>query len=190
VEVTISGGAMAARGSSVLGIEPGDNVALATLLYGMMLPSGNDAAEQVAIALAPSRQVYLDWMNQKAAELGLQDTHFTNPSGLDAAEHYSRAYDMALLGRAAMQHPTFRTLAGARRYTNDGFSMTNLNRLLGVYAGADGVKIGSTRRAGKTMVASATRQGQRVYVTVMHSTDLPGDTARLLDWVWRTFSWS
>jgi D-alanyl-D-alanine carboxypeptidase len=191
VDVTVSGSELAARtGSSIMGLKPGENVSLKTLLYGMMLPSGNDAAEQVALALAGARETYVSWMNERVLQLGLRDTHFVNPSGLDASGHYSSAYDMALLGREAMRNPVFRQLAGAASYRGDGYRLTNLNKLLGVYPGADGVKIGSTRRAGKTMVASATRDGHRVYVVVMHSTDLPGDTTLLFNWVWRSFAWS
>ena len=190
VAVTVSGSAMAARnGSSIMGLEPGEDVSLETLLYGMMLPSGNDAAEQVALALGGSRETYVGWMNERVAQLGLRDTHFVNPSGLDAAEHYSSAYDMAVLGREAMQNPVFRRLAGAATYRGDGYRLSNLNRLIGAYPGADGIKIGSTRRAGKTIVASAQHDGHRVYVALMHSADLPGDSSRLFDWVWRTFTW-
>jgi D-alanyl-D-alanine carboxypeptidase (penicillin-binding protein 5/6) len=190
IEVTISGSAMAARDhSSIMGLEPGREVSLATLLHGMMLPSGNDAAEQVALALGSSREAYVAWMNEKVADLGLQDTHFVNPSGMDAAGHYSSAYDMAMLGRVAMRNEAFRQLAGAATYRGDGYSMANLNRLLGAYPGADGVKIGFTRAAGRTIVASATHDGHRVYVSLMRSQDLPGDSAALFDWVWRTFSW-
>jgi serine-type D-Ala-D-Ala carboxypeptidase (penicillin-binding protein 5/6) len=190
VDVTVSGSQLAARtGSSIMGLEPGENVSLQTLLYGMMLPSGNDAAEQVALALAGGRETYVNWMNERVLRLGLRDTHFVNPSGLDASGHYSSAYDMALLGREAMRNPVFRQLAGTATFRGDGFRLANLNRLLGVYPGADGVKIGSTRRAGKTMVASATRDGHRVYVVVMHSSDLPGDTTLLFNWVRRSFAW-
>ncbi|MBV9544916.1 MAG: D-alanyl-D-alanine carboxypeptidase [Chloroflexi bacterium] len=191
IKVTISAMAMAARdGSSTMGIEPGETVSLDTLLHGMMLPSGNDAAEQVAVALADSREQYLDWMNQEAAALGLRDTHFVNPSGMDADGHYSSAYDNAMLARYAMRNPTFRDLAGTDQYTGDGFSMHNLNRLLNNYPGADGVKIGYTDNAQKTFVASATRDGHRVYVSLMHSQDLVGDSTALFDWVWDNFSWN
>lgn len=190
IPVTISGSAMAARDrSSIMGLEPGREVSVSTLLYGMMLPSGNDAAEQVALALADSREEYVGWMNEKVAELGLADTHFVNPSGMDAADHYSSAYDMARLGRVAMQDETFRRLAGAASYRGDGYSMNNLNRLLGAYPGADGIKIGLTRAAGRTIVASATRDGHRVYVSLMRSQDLPADSTALFEWVWRTFEW-
>jgi D-alanyl-D-alanine carboxypeptidase len=190
VPVTISGSAMAARDrSSIMGLEPGREVALGTLLYGMMLPSGNDAAEQVALALGESRETYVAWMNEKVAALGLTDTHFVNPSGMDAADHYSSAYDMARLGRIAMQDETFRRLAGAASYRGDGYSMNNLNRLIGAYPGADGIKIGLTRAAGRTIVASATRDGHRVFVSLMRSQDLPADSTALFEWVWRTFEW-
>ena len=190
IKVTVSAMAMANRdGSSTMGIEPGRSVSLDTLLHGMMLPSGNDAAEQVAVALADSREQYIEWMNQEAAALGLKDTHFVNPSGMDAAGHYSSAYDMAMLARYAMHNATFRDLASTTRYTGDGFPMQNLNRLLDLYPGADGVKIGYTDAALKTIVASATHDGHRVYVSLMHSQDLVGDSTRLFDWVWANFAW-
>jgi LysM repeat protein len=190
IGVTISGSAMAARdGSSIMGLEPGREVALRTLLYGMMLPSGNDAAEQVALALAGSREEYVGWMNEAATSLGLQDTRFVNPSGMDAPGHYSSAYDMAQLGRAAMRNETFRQLAGAPTYRGDGYSLSNLNRLIGSYLGADGIKIGRTREAGRTIVASAARDGHRVYISLIRSQDTVADCRVLFDWVWRTFNW-
>jgi serine-type D-Ala-D-Ala carboxypeptidase (penicillin-binding protein 5/6) len=190
VRVSVSASAMAARdGSSTMGIEPGRMVALETLLYGMMLPSGNDAAEQVALALADSREQYVGWMNDLAVALGLSETHFANPSGMDAPGHYSSAYDMAMLARYAMRNPTFRELAAARLRNDDIYRMHNLNRLLDVYPGADGVKIGFTDAAQKTIVASAVHNGRRVYVSLLHSADLVTDSSALFDWVWDNFAW-
>jgi hypothetical protein len=190
IDVTVSASAMVARdGSSTMGIEPGHSVSLDTLLHGMMLPSGNDAAEQVAVSLGGTREQYVTWMNDEAAALGLKDTHFVNPSGMDAAGHYSTAYEMAVLARYAMRNSAFRDLAAATTYSGDGFHMTNLNRLLGVYPGADGVKIGFTDAAQKTIVASAVHNGHRVFVSLMHSQDLPGDCTALFNWVWDSFSW-
>jgi D-alanyl-D-alanine carboxypeptidase len=190
IKVTVSASAMVARdGSSTMGIEPGRSVSLDTLLHGMMLPSGNDAAEQVAVALADSREQYVDWMNQEALALGLRDTHFVNPSGMDAAGHYSSAYDMAMLARYAMHNATFRSLAAATSYAGDGYPMSNLNRLLASYPGTDGVKIGFTDAAQKTIVASAVRDGHRVYISLMRSQDLVGDCTALFNWVWKSFSW-
>jgi D-alanyl-D-alanine carboxypeptidase len=190
VPVTISGSAMAARdGSSIMGLEPGERVTLRTLLYGMMLPSGNDAAEQVALALAGSRERYVGWMNELVQALGLKDTRFVNPSGMDARGHYSSPYDMAVLARYGMNSEGFRRLSAAATYRGDGYALANLNRLIGTYPGADGVKIGRTPAAGRTIVASATRNGRQVLVSLMRSQDLPGDSAALFDWVWRTYAW-
>lgn len=187
---TVSSSALVAcDGSSVMGLEPDDHVTLETLLYGMMLPSGNDAAEQVAYSIGGSREHYVAWMNDEVASLHLRDTHFVTPSGMDADDHYSSAYDMAMLARYAMQNPEFRTLASTRSYVGDEYYMHNLNQLLYSYPGADGVKIGYTDIAGRTIVASATRDGHRVYVSLMGSKNLVGDCTALFDWVWKTYQW-
>jgi len=187
---TVSSTALVAcDGSSVMGLEPEDHVTLETLLYGMMLPSGNDAAEQVAYSLAGSRERYVDWMNEKVASLHLRDTHFVTPSGMDADEHYSSAFDMALLARYAMQNPEFRRIVATTRFVGDDYYMHNLNPLLGTYQGADGVKIGYTEIAGRTIVGSATRDGHRVYVSLMGSRNTAGDCIALFDWIWKTFRW-
>jgi D-alanyl-D-alanine carboxypeptidase len=143
----------------------------------------------VAVSLADSREQYIEWMNQEAASLGLKNTHFANPSGMDAPGHYSSAYDMAILARYAMRNAVFRDLAGTTRYSGDGYPMQNLNRLLDLYPGVDGVKIGFTDAAQKTTVASATHDGHHVYVSLMHSQDLVGDCTLLFNWVWDTFAW-
>jgi len=180
---------VACDGSSVMGLEPNDHVSLETLLYGMMLPSGNDAAEQVAVLLGGSRERYVAWMNEKVASLHLRDTHFVTPSGIDADEHYSSAYDMALLARDAMKNPEFRKIVATSYFVSDDYYMHNLNPLLGMYDGADGVKIGYTEIAGRTIVASATRDGHRTYVSLMGSRNLAADSRELFDWVWKTYRW-
>jgi serine-type D-Ala-D-Ala carboxypeptidase (penicillin-binding protein 5/6) len=178
-----------ADGSSIMGLRPGTTVSVRTLLYGLLLPSGNDAAEQLAVSLAPSRDAYVQAMNDEVAELGLRDTHFVNPSGLDADGHDASAYDLAELGRAAMANSTFRDIVGTPSYTGDGTRLAGHNPLLGVYPGADGVKTGTTDLAGHVLVASATRGGHRVLVVIMHSDDLVADSTALYDWVWQTFAW-
>jgi D-alanyl-D-alanine carboxypeptidase len=192
VPITIDGAAMAARGSTVMGLVPGDSLTMRTLLYGLMLPSGNDAAEQIALAVGRGqRQLFISWMNDRAASLGLQDTHFVDPHGLASRQHYTTAYELATLARAAMLRPdgVFRQLARAQTYRAEGYRLTNLNRLLPLDPGADGVKIGYTPAAGKTMVASATRDDHRVYVGLLRSADLPGDASALLDWAWASHRW-
>jgi D-alanyl-D-alanine carboxypeptidase len=128
-------------------------------------------------------------MNEKVAALRLRDTHFVSPSGMDADDHYSSAYDMAMLGRYAMENPEFRVLASTPFFVGDDYYMHNLNPLLGSYPGADGVKIGYTEIAGRTIVASASRDGHRVFVSLMSSRNLSGDCIALFDWVWKTFRW-
>jgi D-alanyl-D-alanine carboxypeptidase len=190
ITTTVSATALAAcDGSSLMGLEPNDRVRLDTLLYGMMLPSGNDAAEQVAFALGGSREVYVGWMNDKVSALGLHDTHFVTPSGMDADDQYSSAYDMAMLGRYAMQNPVFRTIAATPYFVGDEYYMHNLNGLLSSYPGADGVKIGYTEIAGRTIVGSVARDGHRVYVSLMGSRNLNGDSVALFEWVFKTFRW-
>jgi D-alanyl-D-alanine carboxypeptidase len=187
---TVSSSAMVAcDGSSVMGLEPNDQVTLETLLYGMMLPSGNDAAEQVAYSLAGSRDAYVAWMNEKVVSLQLHDTHFVTPSGMDANDHYSSAFDMAQVARYAMQNREFRQLAATPRFVGDDYYMHNLNPLISSYPGADGVKIGYTEIAGRTIVASASRDGHRVYVSLLGSRNPAGDCVALFDWVWKTFRW-
>jgi D-alanyl-D-alanine carboxypeptidase len=108
---------------------------------------------------------------------------------MDAPGHYSSAYDMAMLARYAMRNPTFRDLASARFRSDDIYRMYNLNRLLDVYPGADGVKIGFTDLAQKTIVASAVKDGHRVYVSLLHSGNLVADSSALFEWVWDNFEW-
>jgi D-alanyl-D-alanine carboxypeptidase len=188
--ITVDGWAMAAAdGSSIMGLAPGPRLSVRTLLYGLLLPSGNDAAEQLAGGLSESRAQFVDSMNTRIAELGLRDTHFVNPSGLDAPNHYSSAYDLAHLARMAMRDETFREIVSSPAYAAEGFDLRGHNPLLGVYPGADGVKTGTTDQAGKAMVASVVRDGHRVFVVVIHSDDLVADCSALFDWAWATFNW-
>jgi D-alanyl-D-alanine carboxypeptidase len=192
VRVNVDGFAMAAAdGSSIMGLSPGQRLTIETLLDGLLLPSGNDAAEQLAISVGESRAGFVDWMNSLATdELGLHDTHFVNPSGLDADGHYASAYDLAELARRAMRDDVFREIVATPEVRAEGFVLTGHNPLIGAYPGADGVKTGATDNAGKVLVASATRNGHRVYAVVMHSADIQADTTALLDWTWREFGWS
>jgi hypothetical protein len=175
--------------STVMGLTPGESLALETLLYGLMLPSGNDAALAIARHVGGSEARFVDLMNEKVKALGLQDTQFRNPHGLDAEGHYSSAYDMAIMARYAMQSPLFQSLSGAQHWQAEGYDLWNLNKLLGHYPGADGVKVGFTDNAGRCLVASATRDGHRVFVTVIRSHDPAGDSRALLDYAFQNFKW-
>ena len=175
------------RYSTLMGIKPGERLTLRDLLYGLMLPSGNDAAIAIARHLAGNETTFVEWMNQRARELGLASAHYANPHGLDSrrTSQVLSAYDLAELTRYAMLDPEFRDIVGTRLWTAHGeqqtYGMANSNRLLGAYSGAEGVKIGYTRRAGQTLVGSVVRDGRRLIVVVLGSQQRVTDTIRLLD---------
>jgi D-alanyl-D-alanine carboxypeptidase len=176
--------------STVMGLEPGENLSLLTLLYGLMLPSGNDAALAIAQHVGGgSVERFVQMMNDKARALGLENTHFANPHGLDAPDHYSSPFDMVQFARYGMRNAEFAQLAAAKSWAGEGYRLSNLNRLLWSYPGADGVKVGYTDEAGKTIVATATRDGHRVYVGLMRSLDLVSDCTLLLDYAFENFTW-
>ena len=171
-------------GSTIMGLKPGMQLSLLDLLYGLLLPSGNDAAIAIAEGIGGTQAHFVDMMNAKAQSLALDDTHFTNPHGLDDKDLVSSARDMAMLARYVMENPTLRTIVSTLSWQPkwDGPPVWNGNRLLGEYPGADGVKIGYTEASQQTMVASATRDGRRIIVAVMRSQDRYADSERLLDW--------
>jgi D-alanyl-D-alanine carboxypeptidase (penicillin-binding protein 5/6) len=130
--------------STVMGIEPGMRLSMRDLLYGLLMRSGNDAAIQIAEHVAGSVPAFVRMMNDKAAALGLYDTHFTNPHGLDDAALYSSAHDMAVMGRELLNDPLLAEIVRTKTYQPawDGPALQNLNLLLGFYEGAIGVKRG------------------------------------------------
>ncbi|MEX2446720.1 MAG: serine hydrolase [Dehalococcoidia bacterium] len=191
VEVTVDGTQM--HGSTVMGLVPGERLMLRDLLYGLMLPSGNDAALAIAEHIGGSVPAFVEAMNDRSDELGLTDTSWANPHGLDADGHYTTAYDLALLTRAVMQREDFRTIADARTYRAEGvqrtYEMTTGNPLYARIEGVDGIKVGYTRRGRQTIVGSAARDGHRVYVVALVSPDRAADGVALFDWVFSTYRW-
>jgi hypothetical protein len=175
--------------STVMGLEPGENLSMETLLFGLMLPSGNDAGLAIAQHIAGSEAAFTELMNAKVAELGLVNTRFVNSHGLDASGHYSSAYDLSMLSRAGMRDATFARLAGTRRHEAEGYVLLNMNRLLAVYPKADGVKVGYTDAAGRAIVASATQDGHRLYAVLIRSNNPVSEAQTLLEWGFQGFSW-
>ena len=171
-------------GSTIMGLEPGMTLSLRDLLYGLLLPSGNDAAIVIARGVAGSEERFTMLMNDKAAALALDDTHFTNAHGLYEDGLESSAYDMAILARYVMQNRELRAIVGAKEWQPawDGPPVWNGNRILTEYEGADGVKIGYTEESQQTIVASAVRDGRRLIVSAMRSQDRYQDAIRLFDW--------
>ncbi len=175
--------------STVMGLVPGENVAMRTLLYGLMLPSGNDAALAIAEHVGGSQAAFAQMMNDRVAELGLRDSHFMNPHGLDEDGHYSSAYDMVMLARHGMQDGNFRALAAAKSWSGEGYQLTNLNGMLWYYDGADGVKVGYTDNSGRAIVASATVGGHRVYVGLMRAPTMNEDCVALFNYAFNNWEW-
>ena len=161
-EVKITYEMVAVEGSS-MGLKVGDTVTYKDLLYGLMLPSGNDAANAVAISLAGSLPKFAVLMNDKAAELGLKNTNFVTPSGLDSNNHFTSAYDLAILANHALKNEDFKKAASTKSitltYTNPErkVTLTNHNKLLNLYEGTIGVKTGFTSSAGRCLVSAATK---------------------------------
>ncbi|MBI3977656.1 MAG: D-alanyl-D-alanine carboxypeptidase [Chloroflexi bacterium] len=186
---------LAGTGSSVMGLQPGDRLTLEDLLWGLMLPSGNDAAVVVARGVAGSVPAFVALMNTRAQDLGLRGTHFANPHGLDDPQHYTTAEDLASLARHAMQDPLFRTIVGTERtalQASRQFAMVNTNRLLAypdLAPGVDGVKTGTTGDAGDCVIASVTRGGRSFIIAVMGSRGRNPDAIKLIDYAYATFSW-
>ncbi len=175
------------EGSSIY-LKVGEEMSLQNLLYGLMLRSGNDAATAIAEHVGGSEEGFVYLMNKKAELLGLENTRFANPHGLDDADHYSSANDMAKLTAYALRNAVFRDIVKTRVKTvpnpNDSwdYNWTNKNKMLALYEGADGVKTGYTKQAFRCLVSSATRNGQQLAAVTLNDGDDWADHRRLLDW--------
>ncbi len=158
--------AVGIEGSSIY-LKAGEVLTIQELLYGMMLHSGNDAATALAIYCGGTVEGFAELMNDKARALGMNNSHFENPHGLDSPEHYSTARDLAILAAYAMDNPLFAKTVSAKSVTIGTRYLKNHNKLLWQIDGAEGVKTGYTKAAGRILVSSVTRQGRRlVAVTV------------------------
>lgn len=192
-EVATVSARAAAIGESTMGLRQGEQVRVEDLLYGLLLSSGNDAAIALAEHLAGSVEAFVAQMNERAAQLGLTNTHYVNPHGLDngsyySPQHYSSARDLARLGAVAMANPIFARVAGTMLRDVPGppgqppHRLRHLVSQLWWYPGAYGVKTGWTGRAGQVRVVAARRAGARLIAVVMDSPDEVGETRDLLDY--------
>ena len=163
--------AVGIEGSSMY-LKEGEILTLQELLYGLMLSSGNDAAVALAIYCGGTVEGFAELMNDKARLLGLKNTHFVNPNGLDAPDHYSTAEDLAKLAAYAMKNPVFAKTVSTKTVKAGNRYLTNHNKLLWRVDGADGVKTGFTKAAGRILVSSATRDQRRVVAVTI---DAPND---------------
>lgn len=159
--------AVGIEGSSIY-LREGEILTIQELLYGLMLHSGNDAAVALAIYCGGTVEGFAQLMNDKAHSLGMRNTHFVNPNGLDSPGHYSTARDMALLAAYAMDNPIFAQTVSTKNVSICNRSLKNHNKLLWRVEGADGVKTGFTKAAGRILVSSVTRQGRRLIAVTMN----------------------
>ena len=185
--ITIDPRAVGVEGSSVY-LVAGEQLTLEQLLYALLLESANDAATAIAIGVADSVEAFAELMNQTARDMGLENTCFQNPHGLDHAEHYTTARELAQIASEALKHPTIATIVATRKTTiphsgNDGVRLlVNHNRLLRDYENAIGVKTGYTKRSGRCLVSAAEENGAMLIAVTLNAPDDWRDHTSLLDY--------
>lgn len=182
--ITVPKRAVGVEGSSIY-LRAGQRVTIEDLLYGLMLRSGNDAAQALAYAVAGSIDAFAQIMNEVARQCGAQDSNFVNPHGLHDDMHYTTAYDMALIASKAYEYEEFRKIVNTKiaKIAIDGESVAigNKNKLLKQYKGANGVKTGYTKKSGRCLVGGAEREGMQLISVVMNCPDMWRQTANMLD---------
>ncbi len=188
--------AAAGTGGSSLNLYPGQNITLRELVTGLLLRSGNDAAVAIAEHLAGSVNAFVEIMNSKAASIGAVHTHFSNPHGLSAPNHLSTAFDLAWITRYALNNPTFAEIVSTketniewldRKGKSQDRNLRNTNKLLWMLEDADGVKTGTTNRAGPCLVSSATRGNQKLIAVVLNDHSRWFDSMQLLKYGFDSF---
>lgn len=179
--VTVPDAAVGLEGSSMY-LKKDETLTRRDLLYGMMLHSGNDAALTLAISVSGSEAAFVRQMNLRARALGLTQTHFANPHGLDSGENYSTALDLAHLAQAALQNAQLRAVVSTKTAVCAGRTLTNHNKLLWRYDGCIGVKTGYTRHAGRILVSAAERDGRMLIAVTISDPDDWRDHTALLDY--------
>ena len=179
--------AVGIEGSSMY-LKEGEVLTIQELLYGLMLHSGNDAAVALAIYCGGTVEGFVELMNDKARLLGMDGTHFANPNGLDHPQHYSTARDLAVLSAYAMQNPVFSQTVSTKSLTIGQRSLKNHNKILWMVEGADGVKTGFTKAAGRILVSSASRDGRRLIAVTIHDPNDWQDHTALLENGFRNYA--
>lgn len=186
----------ASMGGSQIFLEPGEEMTVEEMLKGIAMASGNDASVAMAEKLAGSEEAFVQMMNERAAQLGLKNTHFANSNGLPVANHYSSAYDIALMSRELLKHEQIVKFTGAyqdylRKDTAKPFWLVNTNKLVRFYDGADGLKTGFTTEAKYCLSATAKRDNLRVIAVVMGEPDSKtrnAEVGKLFDYAFSQYS--
>ncbi len=185
-KVKVPAQAVGVEGSSIY-LEKDEELTVRDLLYGLMLQSGNDCAVALAVTTAGSIRDFAAMMNETAAKAGAEKTNFVNPHGLHDDNHYTTARDLAAIAAYAMKNETFRTIVSTKRYTAPWQGrdydrvILNKNKILSTYDGGDGVKTGYTKKAGRCLVSSATRDGMNVIAVVLNCGPMFEDCRALMD---------
>lgn len=179
---------------SRLGLKTNDKITYEDLLYGLLLCSGNDAATQIAISVGGSVEGFAEMMNNKAKEMGLEHSHFVTPHGLDSSEHYTTAYELAIMADYALGIETFAKIVATKNYTVtiNGYpkNITNTNELLGFLEGVNGVKTGFTNGAGRCLVTSVSRNGFDIIVVVLGADTKKirtSDSIKLIEYTYKNY---
>lgn len=183
-ETTVSREAIYTEGSSIY-LEQGEEISIKDLVYGLMLRSGNDAAVAIAEHIGGSEEGFVYLMNEKANWLGMTNTHFDNPHGLDSDNHYSSAYDMAVLTRHAMEYDEYKQISGTTSYQseNRSYSWQNKNKLLTqYYEHSTGGKTGYTKQTGRTLVSTASKDGVDLIAVTLDAPDDWRDHMNMFEW--------
>ena len=189
--ITVPAEAICVEGSS-MGLVAGESITLRELVYGLLLESGNDAANVIAFTLGGSVPGFATMMNNKAEELSLPNTQFQNPSGLDAEGHYTTALDLARLGAFAMNNKDFATIVSTKKISisyngsKNGRSFYNHNRLLGSYDGELGIKTGFTKKSGRCLVSCAEQNGVKLVLCTLDDPNDWEDHRQLLNYGFNT----
>lgn len=192
-EITVDARAIGVEGSSIY-LTEGEILTLEQLLYALLLESANDAAVAIAVGLAGSVEAFAKKMNEKARALGLMDTHFVNPHGLDDERHYTTAHELAKIAQAVLANDLLRTIVSTRKTTiphagTDGVRLlVNHNKLLRLYNGCIGVKTGFTKKSGRCLVSAAARDGVTLIAVTLDSPDDWNDHMSLFDYGFSRFT--
>lgn len=177
-----------------MGLQDGDSVSLKTLVKGMLLKSGNDAANAVAVIVGGDIPSFVNMMNDKAKEIGMYSTSFETPSGLDGDNHYSTAFDMAILGAYAIRNPEFRNICSSESmvvyYGSPPYrrTLTNHNKLLSMYEGAFGIKTGFTKKSGRCLVSATVKDGKTLVAVTLNAPDDWNDHIKMYDFAFEKVS--
>ena len=174
---------------ATMGLEAGEELSVEQLLWGLLIPSGNDASLALARHTGGNVDTFVARMNSRAVELGLTATSFRNPHGFDADDHVSSAADLLILARENLRYPLFREIVATSEATVAGRRLQSTNQLLGFYPGATGVKTGTTVLAGQCLIAQIERDGHAVLIVVLGSGNRYDDAGNLFELYSRNYSW-